>query len=412
MVITQSSKIEQGRTDPHGNIDLKYWLALLHAPGVGPIKYRQILKVFSSPKDLFTRPFNDIKDHIQLTQALRDYLGRPDWDSVDNILGWLNSDTKNQILTLADPLYPPLLAQIADPPPVLFVHGDIELLQYPQLAMVGSRNPSHGGNETCFEFARYLSSVGLVITSGLAVGIDASSHRGALAGNELSIAVTGTGLDRVYPAKHRDLAREIAQQGTLVSEYIPGTGPMPNHFPRRNRIISGLSIGTLVVEAAQKSGSLITARLALEQGREVFAIPGSIHNPLARGCHRLIREGAKLVETAHDILEELGPLISTALSNQTLPGKCTEPGVTIQPNHYTDRNYADHSQSPDTPIIPTQHHQKLLDTIGYQPMTIDALVDRCGLTPEAISSMLVELELLGCISSAGGAYSRSSFKGL
>lgn len=406
MVITQSSKVERGRTDPQGSIDLKYWLALLRAPGVGPIKYQQILKVFTSPKNLFTRPFNDIKDRIQLTQTLRDYLARPDWDSVDNILDWLNSDNKNQILTLADPRYPSLLAQIADPPPVLFVHGDIELLQYPQLAIVGSRNPSHGGNETAFEFARYLSSAGLVITSGLAVGIDASSHRGALAGNELSIAVTGTGLDRVYPAKHRGLAHEIAQQGTLVSEYIPDTGPMPSHFPRRNRIISGLSVGTLVVEAAQKSGSLITARLALEQGREVFAIPGSIHNPLARGCHKLIRDGAKLVETAHDILEELGPLISTALSNQAQPGKTIEPGIAVKSGHYTD-----HVRSPGIPIIPTRQHQELLDNLGYQPMTIDALVDRCGLTPEAISSMLLELELLGYISSAGGAYSRIGFKG-
>jgi DNA processing protein len=216
-------------------------------------------------------------------------------------------------LTVTDPRYPPQLADIHDPPPLLYVRGEVQLLSEPQIAIVGSRNPTPGGAEITQEFARHLTGYGLIVTSGLAQGIDGAAHLGALE-NGRTIAVFGTGLDRVYPAAHRTLARQIAENGALVSEFPPGCEPLAQNFPRRNRLISGLSLGVLVTEAALKSGSLITARTALEQGREVFAVPGSIRNPLARGCHALLRDGAKLVESAADILAELAPLLRVALT--------------------------------------------------------------------------------------------------
>lgn len=254
--------------------------------------------------------------------------------------------------------------------------------------MVGSRNPSMSGEETAREFARHLAATGLSITSGLALGIDGASHSGALMADGITIAVMGTGLDRVYPASQHALAHEIAQQGALVSEFPLGTQLRPGNFPRRNRIISGMALGTLVVEAAEKSGSLITARLASEQGREVFAIPGSIHNPLARGCHKLIRQGAKLVETAGDVLEELAPLLS---GMQPLPyADDTDDTGAVEPQHQLDSEY-----------------QLLLECMGFDPVQIDLLIERSGLTAEEVSSMLILLELEGHVSSApGGIYCR------
>lgn len=252
--------------------------------------------------------------------------------------------------------------------------------------MVGSRNPSMSGSETAREFAYHLAASGLSITSGLAIGIDGASHAGALDANGITIAVTGTGLDRVYPASQHDLAHRIAEHGALVSEFPPQTPVRPGNFPRRNRIISGLCLGTLVVEAARQSGSLITARLATEQGREVFAIPGSIHNPLARGCHTLIRQGAKLVETANDVLEELAPLLRDL---QPGPETCNK-GHAVQ-QHELDQEY-----------------QLLLKCMGFDPAPIDLLIERSGLTAEVVSSMLILLELEGHVSSApGGIYCRT-----
>jgi DNA processing protein len=259
-----------------------------------------------------------------------------------------------------------------------------------QLAIVGSRNPTPSGQQTAMDFARFLARAGLVISSGLAAGIDGAAHRGALQTDTPTLAVTGTGLDRVYPARHRDLAHRIAEQGALVSELPPGTPPLPANFPRRNRIISGLSIGTLVVEAAQKSGSLITARLATEQGREVFAIPGSIHNPLARGCHALIRQGAKLVETAEDILEELGPLLGSLVAAGTQAADPVEPA----------------------PRKWDQEYQQLMAALDFDPAPVDLLIQRSGLTADAVSSMLLLLELEGFVSAAaGGRYCRTGKMG-
>ena len=259
---------------------------------------------------------------------------------------------------------------------MLHVIGDRRLLSTPQLAIVGSRNPSPMGQENARAFAKSLAGAGLVITSGMALGIDGAAHRGALEAGGKTIAVAGTGLDRVYPSRHRDLAHDIAKHGALVSEYPLGMPPRPENFPVRNRLISGLSLGTLVVEAALRSGSLITARLATEQGREVFAIPGSIHSPQAKGCHALIRQGAKLVESAQDILEELGPLASVA-------------------THAVYDNAVSVCQL-DPPTA------ALLKQIGHDPVSVDALIERSGLTADVVSSMLLQMELNGLVSNCPG----------
>ncbi|MFO7602740.1 MAG: DNA-processing protein DprA, partial [Gammaproteobacteria bacterium] len=293
-------------------------------------------------------------------------------------LEWLQQPAAH-IIGLNDPTYPALLKEIPDPPALLFVYGDPAVLNLPQLAMVGSRNPSPMGAETARDFAGHLAGWGLGITSGLAQGIDAASHAGALDAGGVTIAVTGTGLDRVYPAQHRDLAHRIAEQGALVSEFPAGTPPLTPNFPRRNRIISGLCMGTLVVEAAVQSGSLITARQALEQGREVFAVPGSIHNPQSRGCHSLIRQGAKLVEMAQDIFEELGGFMPVTGADAA----AAEPGSDF--------------------ALDEEYH-KVLASVGHEPASVDSVVLRSGLTAEAVCSMLLVLELQGYLKSMTGGY--------
>lgn len=289
-----------------------------------------------------------------------------------------------RLLALPDRDYPTLLREIPDPPPLLFVHGDPAWLARPQLAIVGSRNPSPAGRELTRAFSARLAAAGLTITSGLALGVDGCAHAAALEAGGGTVAVAGTGLDRVYPPQHRALAGRIAQRGCLVSELPPGSPPRRPHFPRRNRLISGLSLGVLVTEAALRSGSLITARLAAEQGREVFAVPGSIHSPLSRGCHRLLREGAKLVETAADILEELGPLAA-----------CLNPAS---------------GEAPAAPTagVPVAGAERLLAALDHSPADLETLVRRTGLTAGALSSMLLAMELQGLVQvSPGGRYVRS-----
>ncbi|WP_428610063.1 DNA-processing protein DprA [Sedimenticola sp.] len=367
----------------HSQTDLHYWLALLHTPGLGSRSINRLLGYCGGdPRPLFA---SQHPAHEGLRPASVAWLRAPDWDQAEQDLRWLEGEQRS-VLTLQDAAYPALLKEIEDPPPLLFIQGNPTILDAPQIAIVGSRNPTPSGEQTALDFARFLADAGLVITSGLAAGIDGAAHRGALQTLNATLAVTGTGLDRVYPAKHRELAHQIAEQGALISELPPGTPPIPANFPRRNRIISGLCVGTLVVEAAQKSGSLITARLATEQGREVFAIPGSIHNPLARGCHALIRQGAKLVETAEDILEELAPL----LGHLTLAGKTAEEPVTT-PTRKWDQEY-----------------QQLMAALDYDPTPVDLLIQRSGLTADAVSSMLLLLELEGFVSAApGGRYCRT-----
>jgi DNA processing protein len=293
----------------------------------------------------------------------------------------------HHVIPATSPLYPPLLLECPGAPPVLFVRGDPVCLQRPQLAMVGSRNPTAGGRDTARAFAEHLSRCGLLITSGLALGIDAACHEGAMAAEGQTIAVCAHGLDTVYPPTHATLAARIASQGALISEFAPGTPARRAHFPQRNRLIASLSLGTLVVEAARESGSLITARFAGEAGREVFAIPGSIHNPLAKGCHALIRQGAKLVEEAADILSEI------SFSHIEQP-------LAVPPQAPTP---------PGTPLPLLDKPQKiLLDALAFEPATVDKLIERTGLPSESVAAMLLILELGGLVQPhPGGRYSRS-----
>lgn len=362
--------------------DRAAWLALIRLPGVGAAGARALLEHYPDPKALLTAG-TDAWRATGLPAAARDHLAARAWiAAVEPDLAWLR-EPGHHLVTFDDAAYPPLLREIPDPPLALFVHGEPALLGLAQLAVVGSRNPSPGGERNAEDFAAFLAGAGLAITSGLAIGIDAAAHRGALRNGGRTLAVAGTGLDRVYPARHRELAHEIAATGALISEFPIGTPPRPDHFPRRNRIISGLSLGTLVVEANLQSGSLITARLAAEQGREVFAVPGSIHNPLARGCHALIRQGAKLVETGQDILEELPSLTHTVAPPAA--------GATIA---------ADADGAPAAAA-------SLLNCLGFDAISIDGLVERSGLTAEQVSSMLVVLELQGrVVSGPGGLFTR------
>lgn len=347
------------------------WLILLRAPGIGPRTLLRLLERHSSATEAVAQARNS----SDLASATREWLNAPDGALIEADLRWLDQ-ANTHALCWDDPRYPKALREIADPPAILFVRGDPALLSRPQLAIIGSRNPSAQGKQTAYQFARHLASPELCITSGLALGIDAAAHQGALDAEGPTIAVMGTGPDRVYPARNRDLAIRIAEHGALISEFPIGTGPNPGHFPRRNRIISGLSLGTLVVEAGVESGSLITARLAAEQGREVFAIPGSIHNPMSKGCHRLIKEGAKLVECADDILTELpfGQVAAAAVLSEDLD-------------------------------LDAETRQ-ILDLLSASPAHIDTLIAHSRLPAETISSILVVLELHNLVSSSGGLYCR------
>jgi DNA processing protein len=314
------------------------------------------------------------------------HLAHPDPFAIDADLRWLDHE-QHHFIPWQDARYPALLREVPDAPTALYVRGNIDCLCQPQLAMVGSRNPTPSGRDIAFEFAGELARCGLVITSGLAIGIDAACHRGAIAAQGLTVAVCGTGLDVIYPRSHDALADQIASHGALVSEFPLGTRALKLNFPRRNRIISGLALGTLVVEAALKSGSLITARLAAEQGREVFAIPGSIRNPIARGCHQLIREGTKLVESIEDVFSELGPLSVTLTRTREIPASA---GSTT-PDRALDKEY-----------------EILLDALGFELASVDQLVGRTGLKSGAVASMLLILELDGRVEShPGGVYVRT-----
>lgn len=365
------------------------WLALCRAPRLGDRGLRALLSRYPDPRSIFDASPGQLSE-MGLAEETRKYISARDWSVVAKEMAWLEHPD-HHLLTLPDADYPPRLSRIPDPPAVLFARGNREILTWPQIAMVGSRNPTPTGRETAFAFARELAGMGFVIVSGLAAGIDSAAHRGALAAGGRTVAVVGTGLDRVYPARHRELAIEIVGNGACVSEFPLGTPPLAANFPRRNRIISGLGLGVLVVEATTHSGSLITARLAAEQGREVFAIPGSIHNPLARGCHMLLRQGAKLVESASDVLEEIGPqeplpLMETA----TAEADTAEPDGNRPLDFRLDAEYA-----------------LLLDNLGPEPTLVDVLCERTGLAVEVISSMLLTLELQGRVSSSPGrGYSR------
>ena len=362
---------------PHPDNELAAWLRLTLIPGLGSQGQRNLLQTFGLPQAIFKARGTELRAAIGDTLATA--LASQDAEAeIETALAWA-AEPGNHLVTLADPAYPRALLNSADPPVLLYAKGDIALLQRPMLAVVGSRNATRQGELDAEAFAAHLSAAGLTIVSGMALGIDAAAHRGGLKGKSSTVAVIGTGIDRIYPARNADLARSIAERGLIISEFPLGMGALAHNFPRRNRIIAGLGQGCLVVEAAERSGSLITARLAAEAGREVFAMPGSIHSALARGCHRLIRQGAKLVESAEDILEEL-----------------KWEGV-VHPIPSIDAE--------TTP--PSAEELKVIKALSDAPCDLEALVTRSGLTPDALLAMLLSMELDGRIASLpGGRYQK------
>ncbi|WP_293759877.1 DNA-processing protein DprA [uncultured Aquitalea sp.] len=339
----------------------KAWLQLALTPGIGPAGFLRLLQAFGQPEAAIAAPAAHTTPFIgpAAAQALREGASAADADAA---LIWAEQ-AGCSLMTLADPDYPQALAESPSPPPLLFLRGRRAMLQQPLLAMVGSRSATPVGEKTARRFAGQLAEHGYTIVSGLAGGIDAAAHRGALEYPSSTIAVIGTGIDRVYPSANRQLARDISDQGLIVSEFALGLGPLASHFPRRNRIIAALSRGCLVVEAGLKSGSLITARLAAEQGREVMAVPGSIHNAQARGCHQLIRDGAALVQSAEDVLDEVGRLQRQA--------------------------------KPKTVIQPSDSEHPLLAAMGHDAIHAEQLSQQLGLTQGEVYAMLLELELAG-----------------
>ncbi len=362
-------------------MSVRHWLTLTLTPGLGTGNLELLLDHFGSAAGILAaRPKE--WHALGLNEKLCAALSNPDADPIAGQLAacerWLD-DPGHHFVHWEDPRFPELLRVTGQAPAGLFVTGNPDLLCLPQLAIVGSRSATPGGLDSARQFAGHLAQAGLTITSGLAKGIDAAAHQGALDADGSTIAVCGTGPDIIYPAGNENLAQRIASAGALVTEFPPGTPARRHQFPRRNRLISGLALGTLVVEAGTRSGSLITARYSGEQGREIFAIPGSIHSPLSKGCHQLIRQGAKLVETASDIIEELGALAG-ALNSTSVSANAKEQRV----------------DKPDPDYI------KLLDNMGFDPITMDQLGERSGLTAEQLSSMLLILELDGRVDSLPG----------
>lgn len=355
------------------------WLILAQA-FVRVSELQALLREFGGINEIVAQSSGRLRDAGLSDKKARAISG-PDEKVLERALHWLD-DAAHCLVGFGDAAYPDMLSRIAGPPLLLYVNGAVDTLHLPSLAIVGSRNPTRGGIRNAVEFSAFLAKNGFCIVSGLAQGIDTAAHRGALDVKGKTVAVLGHGIDRVYPAENRELAHSIAASGVLVSEYPLGAAPDKRHFPERNRLISGLCLGTIVVEAARRSGSLITARLAAEQGREVFALPGSIHNPLARGCHELIRQGAKLVETASDIVTELNPL--TSHLRQT----AMESRHTDSPLPGDDDDYAE-----------------LRKILSHDPIAIDELENQSGLTIDQLSSMLLILELHGEVESmSGGRY--------
>lgn len=352
--------------------DAALWVSLGQVSGLGAQGFCQLLRGVGGPAAIYAASRKELRNFVSDAVAAAISAG-PQLENVATTLAWLEQPG-NHLITLADKHYPQALLQIADPPPLLYAKGRLSMLKRPGLAIVGSRHASAQGEKNAEDFAAVLSQHGLCIVSGMALGIDGAAHRGALKAQGGTIAVVGTGLDIVYPSRHRELAHQIAEHGLLISEFALGTPSRAQNFPRRNRLISGMSLGCLVVEANVQSGSLITARLAAEQGREVFAIPGSIHSPLSKGCHQLIKQGAKLVDCIQDIVDELG------LAQQASAAHGEETAAEPHP---------------------------LLDCMGYDPVSMETLVERSGLTSDSLSAMLLVLELENKVSSLpGGRYQR------
>lgn len=353
--------------------DTHAWLRLHHCLGLPNPVALTLVRQLGSAQAVLNAPDQTLRAILKTRSISQRKLSTYNKEAVSKDINWLLASGNHHVIPWLDRRYPQLLRELSDSPLLLYVNGDPELLGSPQLAIVGSRNPTPTGRELAFRFSANLTRLGFTVTSGLAIGIDAAAHRGALSVPGSTIAVMATGLDLTYPARHRLLAQQIAQRGALISEFPIGATPRKQAFPQRNRLISGLSVGTLVVEAAKKSGSLITAQLAGEQGREVYAIPGSVLSPQSKGCHSLLRDGARLVETEADILVELGHL--------NLPA--------LQPAQLGAQNDGD---------------EVLIQFMGYDPVTIDTLVNRSGLTADKVCSMLSRLELQGVVKTMVGGY--------
>ena len=377
------------------------WLQMLQAEGIGNDAARRLLAVFGLPQQVLAQSQSALQEVVSAHQAAA--LRQPQAQTqtlIETTWQWLqqgSSDVQRRILVLGDPDYPPLLLEMADPPLLLYAMGQVDRLRgaQPRIAMVGSRNPTPQGAGNARAFAKTFAEGGWTVVSGLALGVDGAAHEGALQATLHSdlglatIAVVGTGLDRVYPRQHRELAHRIAQHGVILSECSLGTPPLAHHFPKRNRILAGLSHGVLVVEAALQSGSLITARLAAEQGKEVFAIPGSIHAPQSRGCHALIRQGAKLVESAQDVLEELRHVTFGAGGSVTGVGAVSE-------NEAVSTDCSVHGKE-----------TFLLQALGHDPVGLDALLERTCLDASTLQARLLELELAGVVGRLpGGLFQR------
>jgi DNA processing protein len=364
--------------------DVAQWLGLNQTPGLGNAALCQLLTKFGSPAAIYNASISQLREVVDAEIARKISQG-VDIDAITPTLVWLKKDYAH-IVTLADSEYPKKLLEINNPPAVLYAIGHLHWLNHPSIAMVGSRSATPQGEKNAENFAQSLCELGLCVVSGMALGIDGAAHRGALKANGATIAVVGTGLDIVYPARHRDLAHKITERGLIISEFPLGTPSKAQNFPRRNRLISGLSLGCLVVEANIDSGSLITARLATEQGREVFAIPGSIHSPVAKGCHLLIKQGAKLVENTLDILEEIKNLLPITKPSNS-------PNGLIGP-------IAESTES--APEVNT-----VLALMGFDAINFETMLTLSRLTTEALSAMLMVLELDGKITVlAGNKYQR------
>lgn len=371
------------------------WFRLLETPGVSRGAARRLLAACGSPERVLSAQQARWLESGGAAAAAG--LAQPPAlveERLATALAWLSGGENRSVVTVGEPDYPPLLLQMADPPLLLYLQGDAAKLSQRSVAVVGSRHATPQGEANAEAFSAALSRSNWAVVSGLALGIDAAAHKGALEGSAGTIAVVGTGLDRVYPARHKALAHRIASHGVLVSEYAPGTPALPPHFPQRNRIIAGLSLGTLVVEAAMQSGSLITARMASEAGREVFAIPGSIHSPQAKGCHALLKQGAKLVESAEDILEELrgsGP---------------RQAGLPLQAQSAFSEPAASASSASATPAP-----DPLLSVLGHDPVSLDALLGRTGWPVSELSARLLTLELEGLVARLPGGLFQALHRG-
>jgi len=391
--------------------ELAAWLRLDGTPGVGPVAARALLAAFGLPQLVLAQDAATLARHVPA--AVAQALLRPDAlleERVERTWTWLSADggEDRHVLTLADPRYPRRLLEIPDPPSLLYIQGRVEALACDAIAVVGSRNPTPQGERNACAFARDLAASGWVVVSGLALGIDAAAHRGALegapAGQMATVAVVGTGLDRVYPRQNHALAHDIAGRGALVSELALGTPPLAHNFPRRNRLIAGLTRGTLVVEAALRSGSLITARAAAEQGREVFAIPGSIHAPQSRGCHRLIRDGARLVESVQDIADELGPAGPRPAAVDGAAAAWRTGGPSEAPARVT-------TDAASVPVLQHAGPDPVLKALGHDPLHFDELLARTGLEAAALQVRLLDLELQGDVARLSGGLFQRLFRG-